>query len=151
MAVAALIISTVTALWTIGWSVFVYARSSRTSFDVRGSLAVTATGKAFIVAATNRSRRATEIKLVYFEVKGSSQQLLPFVWMPVSHPLPRRLEVDETWNGMLDPDELRKELAENYAGPPWRIRACIIDATGKVHRAKWYSINRGPSPGGATA
>jgi hypothetical protein len=144
LAVAAIVISALTFLWTVGWSVYTYRRATRPSLTVQATWGAAVLGgqvsnMAFNITATNTGQAAvalTSAKLLIREApKGTS--VAPIDWIvqtPAS--LPIRLEPGGHWNGLLDAASVKATL-DRHQGHRGRWHVCPVlsDSAGRTYRA----------------
>ncbi len=141
VAVIAVVVATAGFIWTVVWSVWQHRQVTRGRLYVRAAFAFTinplGTREVFAVTVTNAGMVPVTITSVSAEVKGAEKHLAIVHWLlQTPRPLPHKLGPGETWDGHMEPDDLRRGAAEiTGRRSPWKITIAVKDAADRRHRA----------------
>ena len=134
-------------LWTVGWSLWLYRRSSRPRLIARARLAVTSypTGnpqQCLSLEATNSGSIPVTLNSVVIEIEGRGETILVTHWLHQHPDLPARLDPGAgVWTGFADLDDLRRHLTDALGPDPSRqVRVNFGIAGGHRFRSPWFTL-----------
>ncbi len=149
LSIIAILISALTALWTIVWSIYTHRRQTRPQVTVLGTFALPLyldgqAGKQSVdVTVTNAGPVPVTITGVAFEIEGSAETLAIIEWLIQNpRPLPTPLGPGEHWTALVEADRLKGSLAQRF-GPTAarRLRPVARDPAGGRYAAeKWLEL-----------
>jgi hypothetical protein len=150
LSIIALLISGLTFLWTIGWSIYTHRRATSPSIIVLGTFAVPVYPGGGVgvpcvdVTVTNTGRVPVTISSVAFEIDGRrGETLVVMEWLAQSpRPLPIPLAPSEHWTGLVETERLTGSLLQQF-GPsaPRRLRPTASDPAGGSYAAeRWLEL-----------
>jgi hypothetical protein len=150
LAVAAIIISSVTLAWTVGWSVYTHRRATKPSvvlhaawgypvYDMPGG--DTHTGQRTIhLTATNTGQATVTLSSCKVLIRGKpkTDSVSPMAWVVQSPgPLPIQLESGGHWTGMIDAESVEQALGHHYGERDvWQVRPVVTDTAGRLYETK---------------
>jgi hypothetical protein len=156
LSIIAISLSTLTLLWTIGWSVYTHRQSTRPSVIVLGRAERFYPGRAppgvpvdvlprlmVDVTVANTGQVPVTISSVAFEIDGQRETLPVWEWMTQSpHPLPTPLAPGGYWTGLVESGRLTDWLVERYGQrTPRKIRPVVETPAGGRYRAEeWINV-----------
>jgi hypothetical protein len=153
MALAAIVISAVTLVWTIGWAIYSHRRATAPRISTRAawSFPVYELGgrselgdAAFSITATNTGPVAVTISNLKFFIRrvGRDKSVVPFDWVAqVPSSLPLVLKPGDHWTGLVHARSVKESLDRNL-GPRrrWQVRPVVSDTADRRYDAVVYRI-----------
>lgn len=142
--IIAIVISGLTLVWTIYWSIQQRRLATRPQLTVRSTWAFLASGPELSdlcvsTTATNTGLAPVTLASCTMLVHGHEQSRVAVVDWVTQNPrsLPARLEPGDHWTGMAHAASIKATLDHNL-GPRerWWIRPIVGDPTGRAYKAK---------------